>query len=43
MHKKEWAEAKTIGITLSMENEVNTYPIIEKSLGRRKESCCSEV
>ncbi|QKE09162.1 5-formyltetrahydrofolate cyclo-ligase [Bacillus cereus] len=29
--KKEWAEAKTIGITLSMENEVNTYPIIEKA------------
>ncbi|HGH7178125.1 TPA: 5-formyltetrahydrofolate cyclo-ligase [Bacillus luti] len=29
--QKEWAEAKTIGITLSMENEVNTYPIIEKA------------
>ena len=28
---KKWAEAKTIGITLSMENEVNTYPIIEKA------------
>ena len=27
----EWAEAKIIGITLSMENEVNTYPIIEKA------------
>ena len=25
--QKEWTEAKTIGITLSMENEVNTYPI----------------
>lgn len=39
--QKEWVEAKTIGITLSMENEVNTYPIIRKSLGRRKESCSS--
>jgi len=29
--QKEWVEAKTIGITLSMENEVNTYPIIEKA------------
>lgn len=29
--QKEWAEAKTIGITLSMENEVNTYSIIEKA------------
>lgn len=29
--QKEWAEAKIIGITLSMENEVNTYPIIEKA------------
>ncbi|MCU5329426.1 5-formyltetrahydrofolate cyclo-ligase [Bacillus wiedmannii] len=29
--QKEWAEAKTIGITLSMENEVNTYAIIEKA------------
>ncbi|KIQ87959.1 MULTISPECIES: 5-formyltetrahydrofolate cyclo-ligase [Bacillus] len=29
--QKEWIEAKTIGITLSMENEVNTYPIIEKA------------
>jgi len=29
--QKEWAEAKTVGITLSMENEVNTYPIIEKA------------
>ncbi|MGF2716548.1 5-formyltetrahydrofolate cyclo-ligase [Bacillus cereus] len=29
--QKEWAEAKTIGITLSMDNEVNTYPIIEKA------------
>ncbi|AJH80364.1 5-formyltetrahydrofolate cyclo-ligase [Bacillus cereus group sp. BC251] len=29
--QKEWAETKTIGITLSMENEVNTYPIIEKA------------
>lgn len=29
--QKEWTEAKTIGITLSMENEVNTYPIIEKA------------
>ena len=29
--RKKWAEAKTIGITLSMENEVNTYPIIEKA------------
>ncbi|PHB93883.1 5-formyltetrahydrofolate cyclo-ligase [Bacillus wiedmannii] len=29
--QKEWAEAKTVGITLSMENEVNTYAIIEKA------------
>ncbi|QBP94357.1 5-formyltetrahydrofolate cyclo-ligase [Bacillus mycoides] len=29
--QKEWVEAKTIGITLSMEHEVNTYPIIEKA------------
>ncbi|AIY73510.1 5-formyltetrahydrofolate cyclo-ligase [Bacillus anthracis] len=29
--QKEWAEAKIIGITLSMEHEVNTYPIIEKA------------
>ncbi|MBJ7982822.1 5-formyltetrahydrofolate cyclo-ligase [Bacillus cereus] len=29
--QKEWVEAKTIGITLSMEQEVNTYPIIEKA------------
>jgi len=29
--QKEWVEAETIGITLSMENEVNTYPIIEKA------------
>ncbi|HDR4722765.1 5-formyltetrahydrofolate cyclo-ligase [Bacillus cereus group sp. Sample62] len=29
--QKEWAEAKTIGITLSIENEVNTYSIIEKA------------
>ncbi|PGY14866.1 5-formyltetrahydrofolate cyclo-ligase [Bacillus cereus] len=29
--QKEWAEAKTIGITLSIDNEVNTYPIIEKA------------
>ncbi|HHX7181082.1 5-formyltetrahydrofolate cyclo-ligase [Bacillus cereus group sp. BY128LC] len=29
--QKEWTEAKTIGITLSMENEVNTYSIIEKA------------
>ncbi|HDR6309011.1 TPA: 5-formyltetrahydrofolate cyclo-ligase [Bacillus cereus] len=29
--QKEWAEAKIIGITLSMENEVNTYSIIEKA------------
>ncbi|PFJ12631.1 5-formyltetrahydrofolate cyclo-ligase [Bacillus cereus] len=29
--QKEWIEAKTIGITLSMEREVNTYPIIEKA------------
>lgn len=29
--QKEWVEAKIIGITLSMENEVNTYPIIEKA------------
>ncbi|HDX9611468.1 TPA: 5-formyltetrahydrofolate cyclo-ligase [Bacillus toyonensis] len=29
--QKEWIEAETIGITLSMENEVNTYPIIEKA------------
>ena len=29
--QKEWDEAKIIGITLSMENEVNTYPIIEKA------------
>ncbi|PEF36055.1 5-formyltetrahydrofolate cyclo-ligase [Bacillus wiedmannii] len=29
--QKEWAEAKIIGITLSMENEVNTYAIIEKA------------
>ncbi|KMP25108.1 5-formyltetrahydrofolate cyclo-ligase [Bacillus albus] len=29
--QKEWTEAKTIGITLSMENEVNTYPIIKKA------------
>ena len=38
--QKEWVEAKTIGITLSMENEVNTYPIIEK-LGKKEESCSS--
>ncbi|MCU5377667.1 5-formyltetrahydrofolate cyclo-ligase [Bacillus cereus] len=29
--QKEWDEAEIIGITLSMENEVNTYPIIEKA------------
>ncbi|MGN4424361.1 5-formyltetrahydrofolate cyclo-ligase [Bacillus cereus group sp. MYBK30-1] len=29
--QKEWVEAKTIGITLSMEHEVDTYPIIEKA------------
>ncbi|KAA0744363.1 5-formyltetrahydrofolate cyclo-ligase [Bacillus sp. AY3-1] len=29
--QKEWVEAKTVGITLSMENEVNTYAIIEKA------------
>lgn len=29
--QKEWAEAKTVGITISMENEVNTYAIIEKA------------
>ncbi|MGG0758546.1 5-formyltetrahydrofolate cyclo-ligase [Bacillus paramycoides] len=29
--QKEWIEAKTIGITLSMEHEVDTYPIIEKA------------
>lgn len=34
--QKEWVEAKTIGITLSMENEVNTYPIIEKAWGEGK-------
>ncbi|WP_438800621.1 5-formyltetrahydrofolate cyclo-ligase, partial [Bacillus paramobilis] len=34
--QKEWAEAKTIGITLSMENEVNTYHIIEKAWEEEK-------
>ncbi|MED2843156.1 5-formyltetrahydrofolate cyclo-ligase [Bacillus toyonensis] len=34
--QKEWVEAETIGITLSMENEVNTYPIIEKAWGEGK-------
>lgn len=29
--QREWIEAKTIGITLSMEREVNTYAIIEKA------------
>ncbi|WP_426980249.1 5-formyltetrahydrofolate cyclo-ligase [Bacillus pseudomycoides] len=29
--QKEWREAKTIGITLSMEHEVNTYVIIEQA------------
>ncbi|KFN01415.1 5-formyltetrahydrofolate cyclo-ligase [Bacillus clarus] len=29
--QKEWMEAETIGITLSMEHEVNTYVIIEKA------------
>ncbi|MDM5189977.1 5-formyltetrahydrofolate cyclo-ligase [Bacillus sp. DX4.1] len=29
--QKEWIEAKTIGITLSMEHEVNTYEMIEKA------------
>ena len=33
--RKKRVEAKTIGITLSMENEVNTYPIIEK-LGKKE-------
>ncbi|WP_144550894.1 5-formyltetrahydrofolate cyclo-ligase [Bacillus mycoides] len=29
--QKEWKDAQTIGITLSMENEVNTYAIIEQA------------
>ena len=29
--QREWEEAETIGITLSMEHEVNTYIIIEKA------------
>lgn len=29
--QNEWREAKTIGITLSMKHEVNTYIIIEKA------------
>ncbi|WP_439740978.1 5-formyltetrahydrofolate cyclo-ligase [Bacillus pseudomycoides] len=29
--QKEWREAETIGITLSMEHEVNTYVIIEQA------------
>lgn len=29
--QREWIEAKTIGITLSMEREVDTYAIIEKA------------
>ncbi|MFJ8527893.1 5-formyltetrahydrofolate cyclo-ligase [Bacillus sp. NPDC094106] len=29
--QREWKEAETIGITLSMEHEVNTYIIIEKA------------
>ncbi|WP_410983643.1 5-formyltetrahydrofolate cyclo-ligase [Bacillus cereus] len=29
--QQEWREAKTIGITLSMEHEVNTYVIIEQA------------
>ncbi|MGG2064400.1 5-formyltetrahydrofolate cyclo-ligase [Bacillus sp. S14(2024)] len=29
--QREWIEARTIGITLSMEREVNTYAIIEKA------------
>ncbi|MDC2863402.1 5-formyltetrahydrofolate cyclo-ligase [Bacillus sp. BP-3] len=29
--QQEWIEAKTIGITLSMEREVNTYTIIKKA------------
>ena len=43
MRQKEWVEAKTIGITLSMEHEVNTYPIIEKAWEEGKKDCCSEV
>ena len=33
--QKEWTEAKTIGITLSMENEVNTY-LLSKKLGKKE-------
>ncbi|EOV9526319.1 5-formyltetrahydrofolate cyclo-ligase [Bacillus cytotoxicus] len=29
--QREWKEAETIGITLSMDHEVNTYVIIEKA------------